>query len=251
MSQGMNRVFLMGYLGADPEHRCTAGGVSVLSLRLATTETYLDKDKNRKERTDWHSVVMFGNRADALSRILHKGASIVVEGALRTSTYDDRDGNKRYKTEVHATNVYLSGRASGGEAAGGEAAGGAEDSGASSERRPSRPSASAHAPSTSAPGGPTAGDFEVPFGRDKGKRISEVADLTWLRSTIAKDLNDPSKEKYRANAAKRLASIDAELARRGSGGYRDASTHRGSDAAEPTAEEFGGGGDFSDDDVPF
>src|SRR5215218_4201750 len=109
MSEGLNRVMLLGNLGADPELRFTQGGQAVLNLRLATTETYLDKDKVRKERTDWHNVVIWGKRGEALAKILGKGSSIFVEGSLRTSSYDDRDGNKRYKTEVIANNIILAG----------------------------------------------------------------------------------------------------------------------------------------------
>ena len=109
MAEGLNRVMLLGNLGADPELRFTQGGQAVLNLRIATTETYLDKDKVRKERTDWHNVVVWGKRGEALAKILGKGSSIFVEGSLRTSSYDDRDGNKRYKTEVVASNVLLTG----------------------------------------------------------------------------------------------------------------------------------------------
>jgi single-strand DNA-binding protein len=109
MPEGLNRVTLLGNLGADPELRFTQSGQAVLSLRLATTESYLDKDKVRKERTDWHSVVVWGKRGEALAKILGKGSSILVEGRLQTSSYDDRDGNKRYKTEVIANNIVLTG----------------------------------------------------------------------------------------------------------------------------------------------
>ena len=109
MSQGLNRVMLMGNLGADPELRHTQGGQAVLNVRLATTESYLDKDRVRRERTDWHNVVVWGPRGEALARILNKGSSIFVEGALRTSSYDDRDGNKRYKTEIIAREVLFAG----------------------------------------------------------------------------------------------------------------------------------------------
>lgn len=109
MSEGLNRVMLLGFLGADPELKFTQGGAAVLSIRLATTESYLDKDKVRRERTDWHSVTLFGKRAEALSKILAKGSQLFVEGRLQTSSYEDRDGNKRYKTEVIASNVVLVG----------------------------------------------------------------------------------------------------------------------------------------------
>lgn len=114
MAEGLNRVMLLGNLGQDPELRMTSGGQAVLKLRLATSETYLDKNRARQERTEWHSVVIWGKRAEALGKILNKGSRIFIEGALRTSSYDDRDGNKRYRTEVVANNVILSGRAGGG-----------------------------------------------------------------------------------------------------------------------------------------
>lgn len=109
MSEGLNRVMLLGNLGQDPELKYTQGGQAVLNIRLATTETYFDRDRQKKERTDWHTVVIWGNRAEALSKILSKGSSIFVEGSIRNSSYEGRDGQKRYKTEISAKNVILSG----------------------------------------------------------------------------------------------------------------------------------------------
>jgi single-strand DNA-binding protein len=109
MAEGLNRVMLLGNLGQDPELRMTSGGQAVLKLRLATSETYLDRNKVRQERTEWHSVVVWGKRAEALSKILSKGSRIFVEGGLRTSSYDDKEGHKRYRTEVVANNIILSG----------------------------------------------------------------------------------------------------------------------------------------------
>lgn len=108
MADGLNRVTLLGNLGADPELRHTQGGAAVLSLRLAISESYIDKDKQRQERTEWVSVVVWGARAEGLSRILTKGSRLCVEGALRTTSYE-KNGEKRYKTEVNASNVVLCG----------------------------------------------------------------------------------------------------------------------------------------------
>jgi single-strand DNA-binding protein len=113
---GLNRVLLLGNLGADPELRMTGGGQAVLKLRLATTESYLDKSKERQERTEWHNVVVWGKRAEGLSKIVRKGDRLFIEGGLRTSSYE-KDGEKRYRTEVVASNVILSGSGSGGSGA--------------------------------------------------------------------------------------------------------------------------------------
>lgn len=108
MAEGLNKVMLLGNLGADPELRMTAGGQAILKLRLATTETYMDKSNTRQERTEWHQVTLWGKRGEALSKFLTKGERIFVEGSLRTSSYE-KDGEKRYRTEVIATNVILNG----------------------------------------------------------------------------------------------------------------------------------------------
>ena len=104
MTNGLNRVTLFGNLGADPELRTTAAGQSVLTFSLATNDVYFDKDRNKQERTEWHKVVLFGNRATALQRILAKGTRVLVEGRLQTSSYE-KEGVKRYKTEVIASDV--------------------------------------------------------------------------------------------------------------------------------------------------
>jgi single-strand DNA-binding protein len=114
MAEGLNRVFLLGNLGADPELRVTPGGQPVLKLRLATTESYLDKNNARQERTEWHQITVWGKRGEALSKFLTKGSSIFVEGRIQTSSYE-KDGEKRYRTEIIANNIILSGRGRGGE----------------------------------------------------------------------------------------------------------------------------------------
>lgn len=115
MADGLNSVQLLGNLCADPELRFTQAGQAVLNLRIATNDSYLDKDKVRRERTDFHSCVIWGKRAEGLAKVLNKGSSLFVQGSLRTSSYDDREGNKRYKTEVVVQNVILTGGRRGGD----------------------------------------------------------------------------------------------------------------------------------------
>jgi len=177
MAEGLNRVMLLGNLGADPELRMTSGGQAVLKLRLATSETYMDRNKTRQERTEWHNVVIWGKRAEALAKILTKGTRIFVEGGLRTSSYDDRDGNKRYRTEIVAQNLLLQGqggRGGGGGGGGGGGAGGgfreapaddySEGRGDYSEGRGEGPEVS-RGPSAPAPGNdfPETEDDDIPF----------------------------------------------------------------------------------------
>jgi single-strand DNA-binding protein len=108
LADGLNKVMLLGNLGADPELRMTPNGSAVLKLRLATSETYLDRNKVRQERTEWHSIVIWGRRAEALAKILSKGSRVFIEGGLRTSSYE-KNGEKRYRTEINADNIILSG----------------------------------------------------------------------------------------------------------------------------------------------
>ena len=118
MAEGLNRVILIGNLGQDPELRFTQSGQGVMSIRMATTESYFDTNsKERKERTEWHTVVVWGKRGEALNKILSKGSRICVEGRLQTRSWEGKDGGKRYSTEVNATNiVLLGGRGEGGGA---------------------------------------------------------------------------------------------------------------------------------------
>jgi len=112
MADGLNRVLLFGNLGADPELRVTQSGQSVLKMRLATSASYFDKDsQQRKERVEWHSVTVWGKRAEALAKFLSKGSRLLVEGELRTSSWEDDNGQKRYRTEVNALNIILAGGA--------------------------------------------------------------------------------------------------------------------------------------------
>jgi single-strand DNA-binding protein len=106
---GINRATLAGNLGADPELRHTGTGKAVLRLRLATTQTYLDAQGQRQERTDWHTVTVWGKRGAALAKYLAKGSPLLVEGTIRTSSYE-KEGVTRWVTEIVAQEVILLGR---------------------------------------------------------------------------------------------------------------------------------------------
>ena len=138
MAEGLNRVTLIGNLGQDPELRYTQSNQGVLSLRIATTESYFDNNtKERKERTEWHSIVIWGKRGEALNKILSKGSRICVEGRLQTRSWEGKDGGKRYTTEVVANNVILLGGrgegGGGGRGGGGGGGGGGYDPGPSDD----------------------------------------------------------------------------------------------------------------------
>ena len=117
---GVNKVIIVGNLGADPELRYTQSGTAVANLRLATNERWSDKDGNQQERTEWHRVVVWGRQAENCEKYLAKGRQVYVEGRLQTRDWEDRDGNKRYTTEIVAQNVqFLSGGAGGAGGGGG------------------------------------------------------------------------------------------------------------------------------------
>lgn len=111
---GLNKVMLIGNLGQDPELRFTQSGQGVLSMRIATSESYL-VDGERTERTEWHTVVVWGKRAEGLNKIVQKGTQIYVEGRLQTRSWETKQGDKRYSTEVVAHNIELLGRGKGRE----------------------------------------------------------------------------------------------------------------------------------------
>ena len=106
----VNKVILIGNLGRDPETRYTTGGDAVTNLRLATTETWKDKSGEKQEKTEWHTVVLFGRQAEIAGEYLKKGRPVFVEGSLQTREWTDREGNKRYTTEVRAQRLQLLGR---------------------------------------------------------------------------------------------------------------------------------------------
>lgn len=121
---GVNKVILVGHLGADPELRYTPSGQGVCELRLATSESWNDKNGQKQERTEWHRVVVWGKRAEICSKYLNKGRQVFVEGRLQTRSYDDKEGNKRYTTEIIANDVQFLG---GGKGEGASRSGGGTD----------------------------------------------------------------------------------------------------------------------------
>ena len=122
----VNRVILIGNLGADPEVRFTPSGQAVANFRIATSESWNDKNGQRQERTEWHRVVVWGKRAEVCSKYLSKGRQVYVEGRIQTRTYDDKEGNKRYITEVIANDVQFLGGGRG-EGGGGQGRGRGDD----------------------------------------------------------------------------------------------------------------------------
>ena len=106
----VNKVILVGNLGRDPEVRYTPGGTAVANFTLATTDRWNDPSGEKKERTEWHRVVVWGKQAEIAGEYLRKGRQIYVEGALQTREWTDRDGNKRYTTEVRAQRFQMLGR---------------------------------------------------------------------------------------------------------------------------------------------
>ena len=105
----MNRVILIGNLGADAELKYTNSGQPVASMRLATSEKWQGKDGQQQERTDWHSLTLWGKRAEALAQYLTKGSRIAVQGRIQYREYEDRNGNKRWSTDINVDDVELLG----------------------------------------------------------------------------------------------------------------------------------------------
>ena len=101
----LNKVFVMGNLGQDPELRYTSNQNPVATLSVATKEVWTGKDGQRQESTEWHRVVVWGKQAENCNKYLAKGRAVFVEGRLQTRSWDDKNGQKRYTTEINASNV--------------------------------------------------------------------------------------------------------------------------------------------------
>lgn len=118
MARGINKVILVGNLGADPELRRTPGGTAVTELRIATNESYKDKDGNMQDKTEWHSVVVWDRLAEICEQYLKKGSQVYIEGSLQTRSYEDKEGQTRYKTEIKAREMQILGSREGGSGGG-------------------------------------------------------------------------------------------------------------------------------------
>ena len=161
----VNKVILVGNLGADPELKYTPTNRALCNLRIATTDVFKDKGGQRQERTEWHRVTVWGESAENCSKYLAKGRSVYVEGRLQTRSYD-KDGQKHYATDVVADRVVFLGSGAGAPSGAGEGGG--------PRRGPSGPSSGAGRPSfggSDGPmseepemgGGPPASDDDIPF----------------------------------------------------------------------------------------
>ena len=114
---GVNKVILVGNLGRDPEVRYTASGTPVANFTMATTERWNDPTSGeRKEKTEWHRIVVWGKQAEIAGEYLRKGRQVYVEGSLQTREWTDREGNKRQTTEVRAQRFQMLGRPADSEA---------------------------------------------------------------------------------------------------------------------------------------
>src|SRR5579872_2525543 len=120
MARSVNKVILIGHLGADPETRVMPSGMTVANMRLATSENWKDKQSGEtQERTEWHSVALFGRLGEVAAEYLRKGSQVFIEGKIRTRKWQDKQGNDRYTTEIIADNMQMLG-ARGGAGMGGE-----------------------------------------------------------------------------------------------------------------------------------
>lgn len=178
MASSVNKVILIGNLGANPDLKYLPSGTAVCELRLATNDVYTDKQGVKQEKVEWHRVVVWGKVAENCSKYLEKGRAVYVEGRLQTRSWDDKEGIKRYITEIQAQQVQFLGGgggeggargpshgASGGSAGGaGGAAGGGGSAGGGGGGNAGAPSRGAPSPSEAPPDfGTGGGDDDIPF----------------------------------------------------------------------------------------
>ncbi len=154
----VNKVILIGNLGADPELKYTPSNRPVCNLSIATNEVWKDKNGQKQEKTEWHRVNVWGESAEHCSKYLAKGRTVYVEGRLQTRSWDDKEGKKRYSTEVVADRVVFLG---GGGGAEGGAAGGGSGGGGRAKRGWGEESSAPGA--ADGPSGPPPSDDDIPF----------------------------------------------------------------------------------------
>ena len=117
MARGINKVILIGNLGQDPESRTTPGGTTVTNIRIATSESWRDKQSGEmKEQTEWHTVVLWSRLGEIAAEYLRKGSQVYIEGRLQTRKWQDKSGNDRYTTEIVAGEMQMMGGRGGGGA---------------------------------------------------------------------------------------------------------------------------------------
>jgi single-strand DNA-binding protein len=161
MARGVNKVILVGNLGADPETRSMPSGMTVTNIRIATSESWKDKASGaQQERTEWHSIALFGRLGEIAAEYLRKGSQVFIEGKLRTRKWQDKQGNDRYTTEIIADNMQMLGARGGGAGAGGGGGGGGADRSAPAGSAPREDYDQSPAP---APGGKEDFDDDIPF----------------------------------------------------------------------------------------
>ncbi len=125
MARGVNKVILIGNLGADPELKYTASGTPVCTFRLATSETFKDREGNQQERTEWHRIVAWAKLGEIAAQYLSKGRQVYIEGSIRTRSWEDQSGERKYMTEIVARDIqFLGGPSQGGQGGGGGYGGG-------------------------------------------------------------------------------------------------------------------------------
>ena len=158
MARGVNKVIIIGNLGADPETRAMPSGSSVANLRIATTESWRDKQSGeQQERTEWHRVALFGRLAEVAGEYLRKGSQVYIEGSLRTRKWQDKQGNERYTTEIVANDMQMLG------GRGGAGGGGGGGGGSSAPRESAEYGQSSGGGSGGGSGEGTDFDDDIPF----------------------------------------------------------------------------------------
>ncbi|GJM08310.1 MAG: single-stranded DNA-binding protein [Lysobacteraceae bacterium] len=162
MARGINKVILVGNLGDDPETRYTANGQAVTNIRVATSESWRDKQSgDMQERTEWHRVVMFGRLGEIGGEYLRKGRQVYIEGSIRTRKWQGQDGQDRYTTEIVANEMQMLGGTGGG---GGGGMGGGGGGGYQQQRGPSNQGAASPEQSQApAQAPPSDFDDDIPF----------------------------------------------------------------------------------------